>query len=133
MAVYDEIVMRLKFFKYTVTKEDKEIIEYLMKKVLNSINNITNQEYTQETIPGGLVELYVDKVVGEFLILKKTTGELVGIDFSSVGKSVSVGKVKVEYAVDSQYSNPDKIFNDRINYLIHGRDEELYTYRRFKW
>lgn len=74
MAVYDDIVMRLKFFKYTVKEEDKEIIEYLMKKVLNSINNITNQEYTREAIPAGLVELYVDKVVGEFLMLKKLQG-----------------------------------------------------------
>lgn len=133
MTVYDEIVMRLKFFKYEVKDEDVEIIEYLMKKVLNSINNITNQEYTQETIPTGLVELYIDKVVGEFLILKKTTGELVGIDLSSVSKSMSVGKIKVEYAIDSQYSNPDKIFIDRINYLIYGRDNELYKYRRMRW
>lgn len=133
MTVYDEIVMRLKFFKYTVKDEDVEIIEYLMEKVLNSINNITNQEYTQETIPTGLVELYIDKVVGEFLMLKKTTGELVGIDLSSVSKSMSVGKIKVEYAIDSQYSNPDKIFIDRINYLIYGRDNELYKYRRMRW
>lgn len=133
MTVYDEIVMRLKFFKYTVKDEDVEIIEYLMKKVLNSINNITNQEYTQETIPTGLVELYIDKVVGEFLMQKKTTGELVGIDLSSVSKSMSVGKIKVEYAIDSQYSNPDKIFIDRINYLIYGRDNELYKYRRMRW
>lgn len=133
MTVYDEIVMRLKFFKYEVKDEDVEIIEYLMKKVLNSINNITNQEYTQETIPTGLVELYIDKVVGEFLMQKKTTGELVGIDLSSVSKSMSVGKIKVEYAIDSQYSNPDKIFIDRINYLIYGRDNELYKYRRMRW
>lgn len=133
MTVYDEIVMRLKFFKYEVKDEDVEIIEYLMKKVLNSINNITNQEYTQETIPTGLVELYIDKVVGEFLMQKKTTWELVGIDLSSVSKSMSVGKIKVEYAIDSQYSNPDKIFIDRINYLIYGRDNELYKYRRMRW
>ena len=46
LSIYEGVVMRLKFFKYNVPESEKSIIDYVILKVLSSVNNKTNQYYT---------------------------------------------------------------------------------------
>ena len=116
--------MRLKFFKYNVPESEKSIIDYVILKVLSSVNNKTNQCYTADDIPYGLYSIVVDKVVGEFLMFKKNMGDIPELDLSPVEKQIQVGET---------ISSPEKRYDALINFLIFGRDDELVRYRRLAW
>ena len=132
LSIYEGVVMRLKFFKYDVSESEKSIIDYVILKVLSSVNNKTNQCYTADDIPYGLYSIVVDKVVGEFLMFKKNTGDIPELDLSPVEKQIQVGDTNTVYAVET-VSSPEKRYDALINFLIFGRDDELVRYRRLAW
>ena len=132
LDIYNGVVMRLKFFKYNTSDEEKSIIDYLILKVLSSINNITNQCYTSENIPYGLYSIVVDKVCGEFLMYKKNMGDIPEVNLSPVEKQIQEGDTSITYAVES-VSSPEKRFDTLVSFLISGRDNELLRYRRLAW
>lgn len=132
LSIYDGVVMRLKFFKYNVPESEKSIIDYVILKVLSSVNNKTNQCYTTDDIPYGLYSIVVDKIVGEFLMFKKNTGDIPELDLSPVEKQIQVGDTNTVYAVET-VSSPEKRYDTLINFLMTGRDDELIKYRRLAW
>lgn len=132
LSIYEGVVMRLKFFKYNVPESEKSIIDYVILKVLSSVNNKTNQYYTTDDIPYGLYSIVVDKVVGEFLMFKKNTGDIPELDLSPVEKQIQVGDTNTVYAVET-VSSPEKRYDTLINFLMTGRDDELIKYRRLAW
>ena len=132
LSIYEGVVMRLKFFKYDVPESEKSIIDYVILKVLSSVNNKTNQCYTADDIPYGLYSIVVDKVVGEFLMFKKNMGDIPELDLSPVEKQIQVGDTNTVYAVET-VSSPEKRYDTLINFLIFARDDELIRYRRLTW
>lgn len=132
LSIYEGVVMRLKFFKYDVPESEKSIIDYVILKVLSSVNNKTNQCYTTDDVPYGLYSIVVDKVVGEFLMFKKNMGDIPELDLSPVEKQIQVGDTNTVYAVET-ISSPEKRYDALINFLIFGRDDELVRYRRLAW
>ena len=124
LSIYEGVVMRLKFFKYDVPESEKSIIDYVILKVLSSVNNKTNQCYTIDDIPYGLYSIIVDKVVGEFLMFKKNMGDIPELDLSPVEKQIQVGDTNTVYAVET-VSSPEKRYDTLINFLIFARDNEL--------
>ena len=132
LSIYEGVVMRLKFFKYDVPESEKSIIDYVILKVLSSVNNKTNQCYTADDIPYGLYSIVVDKVVGEFLMFKKNMGDIPALDLSPVEKQIQVGDTNTVYAVET-VSSPEKRYDTLINFLIFARDNELIRYRRLTW
>ena len=132
LSIYEGVVMRLKFFKYDVPESEKSIIDYVILKVLSSVNNKTNQCYTADDIPYGLYSIVVDKVVGEFLMFKKNMGDIPELDLSPVEKQIQVGDTNTVYAVET-VSSPEKRYDTLINFLIFARDDELVRYRRLAW
>ena len=122
------VVERLGFFNITDYKDAQ--LEYLIKKVLNSINNITNQNYTAETFPTSILEIWVDKVVGEYLQLLKVTNSLPDdYDLSSIATQIKEGDITVSFG-NSTTSDDEVRLTKAINYLLFGRDSELVRYRR---
>lgn len=132
LSIYDGVVMRLKFFKYDVPESEKSIIDYVILKVLSSVNNKTNQCYTTDDIPYGLYSIIVDKVVGEFLMFKKNMGDISEIDLSPMEKQVQMGDTSITYAIENVIS-PEKRFDILVSFLISSRDDELLKYRRLAW
>lgn len=132
LSIYEGVVMRLKFFKYNALESEKSIIEYTILKVLSSVNNETNQCYTTDDAPYGLYSIIVDKVVGEFLMFKKNMGDIPELDLSPVEKQIQEGDTSVTYAVEG-ITSPEKRFDNLINFLMTGRDDELVKYRRLVW
>lgn len=133
LNIYDGVIARLKFFKYEVNENEKSIIDYSIITAISSVNNYTNQCYTQNNIPYGLYSVIVDKVVGDFLMFKKNIGELPeSIDLSPLEKEIKMGDTTTSYQFDSNAS-PEKLFNLMLDYLRFGRDYELKRYRRLTW
>lgn len=132
LSIYEGVVMRLKFFKYDVPKSEKSIIDYVILKVLSSVNNKTNQCYTTDDIPYGLYSIIVDKVVGEFLMFKKNMGDISEIDLSPMEKQVQIGDTSITYAIENVNSQ-EKRFDILVSFLMSSRDDELLKYRRLAW
>lgn len=131
MKYIEDIKLKLKLLKCEI-EESKDItmIEYMANDVLESINNITNQNYTLEKLPYGLKHLFIDKVIGSFLVYKKNAGELETYDFSLIEKSIQEGDTRVEWNI---VGTAEETFDSIVNYLRFGRDRELYRYRRIQW
>ena len=132
LSIQEGIVTRLQAFKYNVQENETSILDYLTLKTISSINNLTNQFYTADTIPQNLYSIVVDKIVGEFLLFKKNTGDIPSLDLSPVEKQIQSGDTSVTYAVEGTTS-PEKMYDILINYLISSRDNELIKYRRLVW
>lgn len=129
MEVEDLVVLRLKMFKFEISAEDTDIIAFLIQKALNSINNITNQNYTEDTFPISLKEILVDKAVGEYLKLKNTLGEL-----PENFETLAVSQIKEgDTTVSFSETSTDKKIDNLINMLLFSRDFELLKYRRLVW
>lgn len=129
MGIEDLVVLRLKMFKFEISAEDTDIIAFLIQKSLNSINNITNQNYTEDTFPISLKEIWVDKVVGEYLKLKNTLGEL-----PESFEALAVSQIKEgDTTVSFSETSTDKKIDSFINLLLYARDSELLKYRRLVW
>lgn len=128
MGIAEAVKLRLKMFKITVS--DESILEYLINKSLNSINNITNQNYTANTFPAPIFEIWVDKVAGEYINLKKTTGELPeDYDLSLLATQIKLGDTSVNLG-ENTGSGDEQRLNTAINFLMFGRDRELIRFRR---
>lgn len=132
MQIEELIKMRLSYLKCEILSEDQEILNYLLSKSLNSINNKTNQKYTLTNIPNALVEILVDKTVGEYLFMKKTTDSLTEYDLSPLEKQIQMGDISISYATEGVIS-PEKRLDAIINFLISGKDKELVRFRRLVW
>ena len=130
MGIAEAVKLRLKMFKITVSTEDEDILEYLINKSLNSINNITNQDYTADTFSTPIFEIWVDKVAGEYINLKKTTGELPeDYDLLLLVNQVKLGDTSVNLGEGTASSDEQRL-NAVINFLMIGRDRELIRFRR---
>lgn len=130
MGIAEAVKLRLKMFKITASTEDEDILEYLINKSLNSINNITNQNYTADTFPAYIFEIWVDKVAGEYINLKKTTGELPeDYDLLLLVNQVKLGDTSVNLGEGTASSDEQRL-NAVINFLMFGRDRELIVFRR---
>lgn len=132
LSIREGIVIRLQAFKYNVQENETSILDYLTLKTISSINNLTNQFYTADTIPQDLYSIVVDKIVGEFLLFKKNTGDIPNLDLSPVEKQIQAGDTSITYAVEN-ITSPEKMYDLLIDYLISSRDKELMKYRRLVW
>lgn len=132
LSIQEGIVTRLQAFKYNVQENETSILDYLTLKTISNINNLTNQFYTADTIPQDLYSIVVDKIVGEFLLFKKNTGDIPSLDLSPVEKQIQAGDTSITYAVEN-ITSPEKMYDLLIDYLISSRDKELMKYRRLVW
>ena len=129
----ETIIERLKSlgYEYDEEKDKWAITEFLIPKVKNRILNLTNQS----EIPDKLLNVAIDMVCGEFLLVKKNSGQF-AIDSSKIQKelsSITEGKFTLSYAVNNDTESDDAKLNTLINYLMKHGEEELLCYRKLKW
>lgn len=124
----EDVVNRLVSFGYVPTSSDAFAVAFAMTKAQNHILNQINDS----TLPGGLREVYIDMVCGEFLKAKHQSGQLEigGLDFSGAVQSVHEGDTTVTF--DASGSDEAK-FGGLVNWLIAGKEGDLICYRRIKW
>lgn len=134
MGIVEAVKLRLKMFEIEVDESADGTLQYSISKSINSINNLTNQNYTVDTFPNSLLEILVDKVVGEYLQILKITKNLPEIyNFDLLATQIKLGDTSINLG-ENTGSNDEKRLDNCINYLLFGRDNELVRYRRMaKW
>lgn len=122
---YVDVKNRLKSLGYEVADGDRYAIDFAIEKVTWTIKN----ECNVTAIPDGLHNIAVDMVCGEFLSMKKGSGQLPEFDVESAIKSIKEGDTQITYAVGDMASPVDWL----INYLMNSGKPQFVTYRRFAW
>lgn len=113
---------------YTVAVDDAMLV-FIGNSVTERVKNETNQS----EIPEGLEYLSAEMVVGEYLNLKKNSGELEGFDTEAAIKQIQEGDTNITFALGAGSSTPEQRLDNLINYLINGRTREFIRYRRVIW
>lgn len=113
---------------YTVAVDDAMLV-FIGNSVTERVKNETNQS----EIPEGLEYLSAEMVVGEYLNLKKNSGELEGFDTEAAIKQIQEGDTNITFALGTGSSTPEQRLDNLINYLINGRTREFIRYRRVIW
>lgn len=109
---------------------DDSLLDIALNNVQWRIKNLSNLS----EIPEGLESLAVSMAVGEYLNMKKCSGQLEGFDLDAAAmKSIQEGDTNITFALGEGSSTPEQRLNSLIDYLINGRIGEIYRYRRLVW
>lgn len=109
---------------------DDPLLDMVLTNVQWRIKNLSNLS----EIPEGLESLAVSMAVGEYLNMKKCSGQLEGFDLDAAAvKSIQEGDTNITFALGEGSSTPEQRLNSLIDYLINGRIGEIYRYRRLVW
>lgn len=109
---------------------DDLLLDIALNNVQWRIKNLSNLS----EIPEGLESLAVSMAVGEYLNMKKCSGQLEGFDLDAAAmKSIQEGDTNITFALGEGSSTPEQRLNSLIDYLINGRIGEIYRYRRLVW
>lgn len=124
----DQVISMLTALGVTGAATDP-LLDILLQNVQQRILNKTNQS----VIPEGLESLAVYMAVGEYLNMKKTVGQLTGFDLDAAIKQIQEGDTNTVFAIGEGSLTPEQRLNGLIDYLINGRSDELYRYRKLVW
>lgn len=105
------------------------LLDILLQNVQQRILNKTNQS----VIPEGLESVAVYMAVGEYLNMKKTVGQLTGFDLDAAIEQIQEGDTNTVFAIGEGSLTPEQRLNGLIDYLINGRSDELYRFRKLVW
>lgn len=109
---------------------DDPLLDIALNNVQWRIKNLSNLS----EIPEGLESLAVSMAVGEYLNMKKCSGQLEGFDLDAAAmKSIQEGDTNITFALGEGSSTPEQRLNSLIDYLINGRIGGIYRYRRLVW
>ncbi len=109
-----------------VSSSDRVLIQCIVRKVEQEILNYCNLE----ELPEELNSTVVENTCGEFLIMKKLSGDLLGMDLDACVTSISEGDTSASFDVSS---TPEKRLDAVINSLLaYGRDN-LNRFRKVRW
>lgn len=124
----DQVISMLTALGVTGAATDA-LLDILLQNVQQRILNKTNQS----VIPEGLESVAVYMAVGEYLNMKKTVGQLTGFDLDAAIKQIQEGDTNTVFAIGEGSLTPEQRLNGLIDYLINGRSDELYRYRKLVW
>jgi len=91
----EDVVALLEAFGVTGAADDP-LLDFIIATVTERIKNETNQP----AIPEGLNRLAVEMVAGQYLSLKKGSGQLEGFDLEAAVKQIQEGDTLIAYAQD---------------------------------
>ena len=124
----EDAVALLNAFGVTVADADP-LLDFIISAVTERIKNETNQP----AIPEGLNRLAVEMVAGQYLSLKKGSGQLEGFDLEAAVKQIQEGDTNTVFAIGEGNTTPEQRLDTLINYLMNGRTREFIKYRRLVW
>lgn len=124
----DQVIFMLTALGVTGAATDP-LLDILLQNVQQRILNKTNQS----VIPEGLESVAVYMAVGEYLNAKKATGQLTGFDLDAAIKQIQEGDTNTVFALGEGSLTPEQRLNVLIDYLINGRSDELYRFRKMVW
>ena len=105
----------------------------LLDIVISNVQYRVQNETNRKDMPEGLVSVAVSMAVGEYLNMKKTSGQLEGFDLEAAVKQIQEGDTNISFAVGDGNSTPEQRLDSLINFLINSRMDEIYRYRKLVW
>ena len=120
------VKQRLTSLGYTCTEADAFALQFCIDKVAQHIKHVCNIA----EIPVCLEAAQVDMVCGEFLMQKKTMGQLTSIQIDGVVKRLTEGDTTVEY---NATTDREATFNAYLEKMIHGHQSDLLAHRKLRW
>lgn len=105
----------------------------LLDIVLNNVQYRVQNETNRADLPDGLKSVAVYMAVGEYLNMKKVSGQLEGFDLDAAIKQIQEGDTNTVFAIGDGSSTPEQRLDALISYLINGRTREFYRFRRLVW
>ncbi len=124
----DQVISMLTALGVTGAATDP-LLDIVLTNVQWRIKNLTNRT----TVPDGLENMLVQMTVGEYLKMKKDTGQLEGLDLEAAIKQIQEGDTNITFAIGDGSQTPEQRLNSLIDFLINGRIGEIYRYRRIVW
>ena len=105
------------------------LIDMAIERVQWRIKNLANLR----EVPEGLESMAVSMAVGEYLNMKKLHGQLEGFDLEAAVKQIQEGDTNTIFAIGDGNSTPEQRLDSLINFLINGRLDGIYRYRKLVW
>lgn len=101
----------------------------LLDFVINLIEDTIKNKINQETIPEGLHTIEVYRIAGQYLMLKKSSGQLEdsGFQIEQAEKSIQEGDTNITFSEESMTAEY------LINYLMTYGQDQLNRYRKLVW
>jgi hypothetical protein len=128
-----DVTNRLGSLGYTFTiNTDTIVTEFCIAKVTEFITTFCNLS----ALPEQLKYHAIDMVCGEFLKVKKNSGQLnekSGFDMTPVIKSITEGDTSYTYAIGDGTLTTEQKLDKLINHLIDNAKKQLTAYRRLRW
>ena len=122
----EQVIALLAAFGFTVAADDPLVL-FLTRSVTERIKNLTNLP----AVPDGLTQAAVRMAAGEYLKLKKASGDLDGFDYSAAVKVIQEGDTSVTFADGNR--SPEERFDELCAWLTALPMSEAYKYRRLGW
>lgn len=124
----EEVVSMLAALGVTGAADDP-LLDIVISNVQYRVQNETNRA----DLPDGLKSVAVYMAVGEYLNMKKVSGQLEGFDLDAAIKQIQEGDTNTVFAIGDGSSTPEQRLDALISYLINGRTREFYRFRRLVW
>jgi len=131
LYMIERVKARLESFGYEMQEGDEVILTFSIQKVENTIKNDCNVS----AIPDGLVNIAIDRAVGEFLMTKKTfsPGSMAGLDFDMAVKQIQTGDTNTVFAIGEGTLTPEQRLDSLIQYLLSAGEREFSAFRKLRW
>jgi len=129
----ERIVELLAALGYTdITANDQIILSFALQKVENFIKT----EINWDRVPNELEEVVVCRVLGEFLLNKKTFSpdDLSMLDLSAeTVKQIQGGDTNVVFGVGDGADTDQKRLDTFINFLLTYGTDQFSAFRKIRW
>lgn len=120
----ERVIARLLQLGYNYTEKDNDLIAYSIEYVERYIKNFCNIN----EIPTTAEYIECDMVCGEFLYLKKSTGQLTDYNLTESVGSVKLGDMSVSFNGMSQEQQLDVLISG-----LRNKDGDLICFRVLRW
>jgi len=124
----EEVIVLLHQFGLTAVERDP-LLDFVIQNVTQTIKNETNQS----AIPEGLKNTAIYMAAGQYLNLKKGSGQLEGFDLDAVEKQIQEGDTSITFAIGDGSKTPEQRLDGLIAFLMNSGTNQFSAYRRLRW
>ena len=131
--MYEKIVELLAAIGYGAVSDSDEIA---LRFVISKVESETRNEINWKEVPRELENVLVCRVVGEFLLHKKTfaPADLSMLDLSGAAvKQIQAGDTNFVFSVDEGGESASGRLSTFINYLLTYGADQFSAFRRIRW
>lgn len=122
----EHVKARLTSLGYEVVESDDFGLQFAVQKAEQYIKHFCNII----EVPDCLTHVLVDMAAGDFLLTKKSIGQLSSMQIEPIVKKIQEGDATVEYAATV---DREATFNAFLDKMVHGHDSELIAHRKLRW